>query len=60
MVCLRSVNLSFIDLISRYTGISITMPYWDERVAEKAKGYPDVKVEKYHASFRVTLIAFRL
>ena len=24
------------------------MPYWDERVAEMAKEYPDVKVEKYH------------
>ncbi|KAF8523172.1 hypothetical protein BU17DRAFT_75070 [Hysterangium stoloniferum] len=27
--------------------ISITMPYWDERVAEKSKQFPDVKVEKY-------------
>ncbi len=24
------------------------MPYWDERVAEMAKSYPDVKVDKFH------------
>src|ERR1700674_30319 len=24
------------------------MPYWDERVAEMARSYPDVKVDKFH------------
>lgn len=24
------------------------MPYWDERVAEMAADYPDIKVDKYH------------
>jgi tartrate dehydrogenase/decarboxylase/D-malate dehydrogenase len=24
------------------------MPYWDERVAEMAKAYPGVKVDKFH------------
>ena len=24
------------------------MPYWDERVEEMAKRYPDVQVDKYH------------
>lgn len=33
---------------TKSNGISITMPYWDERVAEMAKKYPDVKVDKYH------------
>lgn len=33
---------------TKSNGISITMPYWDERVAEIAKEYPDIKVEKYH------------
>jgi len=33
---------------TKSNGISITMPYWDERVAEMAKHYPDVKVDKYH------------
>ena len=33
---------------TKSNGISITMPYWDERVEEMAKDYPDVKVDKYH------------
>ncbi|KAL5522611.1 hypothetical protein ACEPAG_8628 [Sanghuangporus baumii] len=33
---------------TKSNGISITMPYWDQRVAEIAKEYPDVKVDKYH------------
>lgn len=33
---------------TKSNGISITMPYWDERVEEMAKGYPDIKVDKYH------------
>ena len=28
--------------------ISITMPYWDERVLAMATGYPDVSGDKYH------------
>jgi len=33
---------------TKSNGISITMPYWDERVEEMAKGYPGVRVDKYH------------
>jgi tartrate dehydrogenase/decarboxylase/D-malate dehydrogenase len=33
---------------TKSNGISITMPYWDERVAELAKSYPDVEVDKFH------------
>ena len=33
---------------TKSNGISITMPYWDERVEEMAKRYPDVKWDKYH------------
>ena len=33
---------------TKSNGISITMPYWDERIVEMAKQYPDVKVDKYH------------
>ena len=33
---------------TKSNGISITMPYWDERVAEMAANYPDIKVDKYH------------
>ncbi|VTU38509.1 D-malate dehydrogenase [decarboxylating] [Variovorax sp. PBS-H4] len=33
---------------TKSNGISITMPYWDERVAAMAKNYPDVKLDKFH------------
>ncbi|KAK6084391.1 tartrate dehydrogenase [Seiridium cupressi] len=33
---------------TKSNGISITMPYWDERVKEMSTGYPDVSVDKYH------------
>ena len=33
---------------TKSNGISITMPYWDERVVEMAKNYPLVTWDKYH------------
>jgi tartrate dehydrogenase/decarboxylase/D-malate dehydrogenase len=33
---------------TKSNGIAITMPYWDERVAEMAKAYPGVSVDKFH------------
>ena len=33
---------------TKSNGISITMPYWDERFAEMAKNYPEVKTSQYH------------
>lgn len=33
---------------TKSNGISISMPYWDERVEEMAKRYPDILVDKYH------------
>jgi tartrate dehydrogenase/decarboxylase / D-malate dehydrogenase len=33
---------------TKSNGISITMPYWDERVSEVAKSYPNVTWDKYH------------
>ena len=33
---------------TKSNGISITMPYWDERVEAMAERYSDVKVDKYH------------
>jgi tartrate dehydrogenase/decarboxylase/D-malate dehydrogenase len=33
---------------TKSNGISITMPYWDERVEEVAKSYGDVSWDKYH------------
>ena len=33
---------------TKSNGISITMPYWDERVEAMAARYPDVTFDKYH------------
>src|SRR6476661_64699 len=33
---------------TKSNGISITMPYWDERFAEMGKKYPDIKTDQYH------------
>jgi tartrate dehydrogenase/decarboxylase/D-malate dehydrogenase len=33
---------------TKSNGISITMPYWDERVAEMAQKYPEVRQDQYH------------
>lgn len=40
---------------TKSNGISITMPYWDERVAEMAKAYPAVTVDKYHIDILTAL-----
>jgi tartrate dehydrogenase/decarboxylase/D-malate dehydrogenase len=33
---------------TKSNGITITMPYWDERFAEMKKQYPDVRADQYH------------
>jgi tartrate dehydrogenase/decarboxylase / D-malate dehydrogenase len=33
---------------TKSNGISISMPFWDERVEEMSKSYPGLKVDKYH------------
>ena len=33
---------------TKSNGVSITMPYWDERFAEMAKQYPDIATNQYH------------
>lgn len=33
---------------TKSNGISISMPYWDERVEEMARSFPDVRWDKYH------------
>ncbi|MBX3553888.1 MAG: tartrate dehydrogenase [Pseudolabrys sp.] len=38
---------------TKSNGISISMPYWDERVEEMAKQYPGVAVDKYHIDILV-------
>ncbi|HSI55654.1 MAG TPA: tartrate dehydrogenase [Ramlibacter sp.] len=33
---------------TKSNGIAITMPYWDERVAEMGKAYPGITLDKFH------------
>ena len=33
---------------TKSNGISITMPYWDERFREVAKSYPDIRTDQFH------------
>ncbi|ASP23196.1 tartrate dehydrogenase/decarboxylase (plasmid) [Antarctobacter heliothermus] len=40
---------------TKSNGISITMPYWDERVVEIAKEYSGVSVDKYHIDILTAL-----
>lgn len=40
---------------TKSNGISITMPYWDERVVEMSTNYPGVSVDKYHIDILTAL-----
>ncbi len=44
----RSRPKKHLTSATKSNGITITMPYWDERVAAMAEKYPDVKVDKFH------------
>jgi tartrate dehydrogenase/decarboxylase / D-malate dehydrogenase len=44
----RSRPKKHLTSATKSNGISITMPYWDERVEAIAKAYPDVRWDKYH------------
>ncbi|TNF90845.1 MAG: tartrate dehydrogenase [Gammaproteobacteria bacterium] len=39
---------------TKSNGIIHTMPYWDERVAEMAKHYPEIDLDKYHIDILVS------
>lgn len=44
----RSRPKKHLTSATKSNGISISMPYWDERVEAVAKSYADVRVDKYH------------
>ena len=44
----RSRPKKHLTSATKSNGISISMPYWDERVEAMAKSYPDVRWDKYH------------
>src|SRR5246127_3542243 len=44
----RSRPKKHLTSATKSNGISITMPYWDERVEAMARAYSDVRWDKYH------------
>ncbi len=44
----RSRKPRHITSATKSNGISISMPYWDERFAAMAEGYPDVRRDQFH------------
>jgi tartrate dehydrogenase/decarboxylase/D-malate dehydrogenase len=44
---------------TKSNGISISMPYWDERVVEMSKNYPEVAVDKYHIDILTAFFVLR-
>jgi len=46
--CARTRPRKSLVAATKSNGIAITMPFWDERLAEMATRYPDVSVRKYH------------
>jgi tartrate dehydrogenase/decarboxylase / D-malate dehydrogenase len=44
----RSRPKKHLTSATKSNGIFISMPYWDERFAEIAKEYPDVRTDKFH------------
>jgi tartrate dehydrogenase/decarboxylase/D-malate dehydrogenase len=44
----QSRDAKHLTSATKSNGIIHTMPYWDARVAEMAKDYPDIEVDQYH------------
>ena len=44
----KSRNRKKVTNATKSNGISITMPYWDERFNSMKKNYPNIKTDKYH------------
>ncbi len=44
----KQTKRKYLTSATKSNGISITMPYWDERVEEISKNFPEVKFDKYH------------
>src|SRR6218665_1221543 len=44
----RSPPKKHLTSATKSNGIAITMPYWDERVAEMARSFPEGRLDKFH------------
>ena len=45
---LANTRKKHVTSCTKSNGISITMPWWDERFAAMKKNYPDVRADQYH------------
>jgi tartrate dehydrogenase/decarboxylase/D-malate dehydrogenase len=60
----RKGSKKHVTSATKSNGISITMPYWDERFREMAARYPGIRADQYHidiltAHFVSTLVRRR-
>jgi tartrate dehydrogenase/decarboxylase / D-malate dehydrogenase len=44
----RKRSKKHVTSATKSNGISITMPYWDERFHAMAKNYPDIRIDQFH------------
>jgi tartrate dehydrogenase/decarboxylase/D-malate dehydrogenase len=44
----RKRSAKHVTSATKSNGISITMPYWDERFRAMAQKYPDIRIDQYH------------
>lgn len=44
----RTREAKHVTSATKSNGIAVSMPFWDERVEEVAKQYPDIRTDKYH------------
>jgi tartrate dehydrogenase/decarboxylase / D-malate dehydrogenase len=44
----RTRSAKHVTSATKSNGISITMPYWDERFKEMTKAYPDIRTDAFH------------
>ena len=44
----RSRPKKHLTSATKSNGITITMPFWDERFKAMSEGYPDVRIDQYH------------
>ena len=44
----RKIGARRVDMATKSNGIFISMPYWDERFRQVAKGYPDIETHEHH------------
>src|SRR4029078_1075690 len=55
----RSTPKKHLTSATKSNGIAITMPYWDERVEEMAKQFPDIKWNKFHIDILSALFVLK-